>query len=286
MPKTFDEEYHAGRPPEGGWTGKQKRYYDDLAEKDQWLYDNLIDVAGDDKELSVNEILSMGAGQTDHPYLNKYGNRVGSDVFGDLQLALGKVASKEGIKLDKEVQDRWGFTYDKGDLMQRIAKTMRGPDWQTKQDYDIGFEYDRDDGDKRYNVWRWSPMSQELEEEEAPVDPVNPVDPVDPVDPDKNEYADNPWEEPEKTPSAVAKKRTDWDRNWDPTRYVDDSSELGSIDYWTPTMSSSYKPSLTEGKFSRYVTGDTYDHSKRQIESVLRAAGYRGDSEREDLYYG
>jgi hypothetical protein len=39
--------------------------------------------------------------------------------------------------------------------------------------------------------------------------------------------------------------------------------------------SNKYKPSITEGKFNRYITDNDYDHSKEQIESVLRAAGYR-----------
>jgi len=53
-------------------------------------------------------------------------------------------------------------------------------------------------------------------------DPSDPTDPSDPI-----EYADNPWEEPRKTPTELAYLRSVYD-SYDPG--------AGSIHYRTPTM--------------------------------------------------
>jgi len=296
MGNSFTDQYHSGRATGQGWSnvGPYAKYQEELRGKDQWLYDKLLGLAGDDKQFTYDEyekIYSDEARQGS-PY-GKYAYNV-----GDTARALARIGSQHGIKLDQEILDRESLSYDGDDILMAVSgggggTHHRGPDYGKRHDWNVSYDHGVEgDGevDDGYNVFRWAKNW-----EDDPV--IETEDPIEepPVEDcpsgqkrglsgnciDDEEYAANPWEEPEKTPKGLEEKRTDWDANWDPNRYVDDASELGSIDYWTPTMTSiagssnTYKPSITEGKFSRYVTGDKYDHSKKQIESVLRAAGYK-----------
>ena len=247
-----------------------------------YLSDKFKEAAGDDGTLSYDEYVTAIQNIPDkYAYL--------PDTTSN---ALARFASSSGITIDQDALNQNNLTYEGKDIIHKLAGDATGPNRAYADSVrHFGSEDDGSDGDT-FNYWRWS--AADLEEEDDPVDPVDPDDPVEDCPDgqirglsgkciDDKEYADNPWEEPEKTPRELKDKREDWDANWDPTRKVDDPSELGSIPYWTPTMTSiagsstKYKPSITEGKFNRYITGNDYDHSKEQIESVLRAAGYRDD---------
>ena len=303
MPKSFTDQL-TSRAAGQGWAnvGPYSKHHEELREKDQWLYDSLLGLAGDDKQFTYDEYEGIYTNpdlRANSPY-----GRFAYNV-GDTARALARIGSQHGIKLDQEILDRENLSYDGDDILMQVSGGgggghHRGPDYGKKDDWNVSWEYsvpgdgEVDDG---YNVFRWArnwdddPVVEEVEpvvEEEPVVEdcPEGQTRGVSGACIEDEEFAENPWEEPKKTPKALADKRSDWDANWDPNRYVDDASELGSIDYWTPTMtnvktsSNTYKPSITEGKFSRYVTGDTYDHSKKQIESVLRAAGYKDNDKK------
>ena len=246
-----------------------------------YFTDKLKEAAGDDGSLSYDEYVTA---LDNRPDKNMYNPDTKSN-------ALARFGSSTGFTIDEDVMNQNALSYDGKDIIQKIDAAYTGPNRAYKDS--VSYMRTEDDphdseGDS-YNFWRWS--AADLEEEDDPVDPVDPVEDCPDGQTrglsgkciDDKEYADNPWEETEKTPRELKDKREDWDANWDPTRNVDDPSELGSIPYWTPTMTSiagsstTYKPSITEGKFNRYISGNNYDHSKEQIESVLRAAGYRGN---------
>jgi hypothetical protein len=209
----------------------------------------------------------------------------------NLKLEDSSVLAGHGIWRDQTTGDLYGATpYKVSQYGRNIDDTLSSYVGGYKKDDEniasTGYDYS-DWGDDEIPVYKYSYQGDWVADEtDDPVITDCPDGQIRGVSGDcieEKEYADDPWEEPEKTPRALKEKREDWDANWDPTRKVDDPSELGSIPYWTPTMTSisgsstKYKPSITEGKFNRYITGNDYDHSKEQIESVLRAAGYRGD---------
>ena len=247
-----------------------------------YFTDKLKEAAGDDGSLSYDEYVTALNNRPDKYMYNR-------DTKSN---ALARFGSSTGFTIDEDIMNQNSLSYDGKDIIQKIYGGDTGPN----RAYADSVSYLRTEDDPHdsegdsYNFWRWSAADLEDKDNEE----VIPKD-EDPVEDcpdgqirglsgkciDDNEYADNPWEEPEKTPKELTDKREDWDANWDPNRDVDDPSKLGSIPYWTPTMTSiagsstTYKPSITKGKFNRYISGNDYDHSKEQIESVLRAAGYR-----------
>ena len=70
---------------------------------------------------------------------------------------------------------------------------------------------------------------------------------------DDKEYADNPWEEPGKTPKELVNWRNKFD-SYDPG--------AGSIDYLTPNMSRQYKPTVGSGKFSGFLRANQYQQDR------------------------
>lgn len=247
-----------------------------------YLSDKFKEAAGDDGTLSYDEYVTAIQSRPDkYAYL--------PDTTSN---ALARFASSSGITIDQDALNQNNLTYEGRDIIQKLAGDGQGPNRAYADSVShFGSEDDGSDGDT-FNYWKWSAADLEDKDNEE----VIPKD-EDPVEDcpdgqirglsgkciDDKEYADNPWEEPNKTPRELKDKREDWDANWDPTRKVDDPSELGSIPYWTPTMTSiagssnKYKPSITQGKFNQYISGNDYGHSDEQIKSVLRAAGYRGD---------
>ena len=102
----------------------------------------------------------------------------------------------------------------------------------------------------------------EPDEPEKPDCPAGQIKGVSGTCIEDKEYADNPWEEPKKTPKELADRRDDWDRNWNPSRSVDDLSELGSIPYNTPQMSDQYKTSIGSGRFSGFLRANQYQQDR------------------------
>jgi len=248
-----------------------------------YLSEKFKEAAGDDGNLSYQE------------YVTAVQNRPDKYVYlpDTTSNALAHFGSSSGITIDNDALKQNNLTYEGRNIIQKLAGDATGPNRAYADSVShFGSEDDGSDGDT-FNYWRWAAADLEdkdneevIPKEEDPVEdcPDGQIRSLSGRCIDDKDYADNPWEEPEKTPRGLKDKREDWDANWDPTRKVGDPSELGSIPYWTPTMTSiagsstKYKPSITDGKFTRYITDDTYDHSKKQIESVLRASGYRGDS--------
>ena len=270
-----------------GWSGT--RY--DSPRDDGDIYDtgskartdyftnSLIKAAGDDGRLTYDE---FSAAIKDGPDKYMYNPATKSN-------ALARFGSSTGFTIDEDLMKSHDLGYEGADIIQKLGGEDGGPNRAYKDS--VSYLRTEDDGDDdSFNFFKWSAADLKEEEEEDPF--IEKEDPIEDCPDgqikglsgkciDDKEYADNPWEEPDKTPRELKDKREDWDANWDPNRYVDDPSELGSIPYWTPTMTSitgsstKYKPSITEGKFNKYIGSDSYDHSKEQIQSVLRAAGYR-----------
>tara|TARA_B100000700_G_C15026664_1_gene848504 strand:+ start:1374 stop:2243 length:870 start_codon:yes stop_codon:yes gene_type:complete len=251
------------------------------AARTNYLSDKFKEAAGDDGNLSYDEYVSAILNNRPDKY---------AYLRDTTSNALARFASSSGVTIDDEALKQNNLVYEGKDIIQRLDAGDLGPNRAYADSVKHMGSFDEGD-DEGFTFWRWSGADTSKEEEEDPVDPVDPVEDCPDGQKrglsgkciDDKKYADNPWEEPEKTPRELKDKREDWDANWDPTRKVNDPSELGSIPYWTPTMtaisgsSSKYKPSITEGKFHRYITGDDYDHSKEQIESVLRASGYKNN---------
>tara|TARA_R100001463_G_scaffold16069_3_gene41769 strand:+ start:9307 stop:10092 length:786 start_codon:yes stop_codon:yes gene_type:complete len=244
-----------------GWSGTRwdKPRDSSFTEKDQFIYDSLLKAAGGDNQLSTEE------------YETIYNNRGpwGKYAYNtdSVAKALAQLGSQTGIKLDQETMDRHDLTYSGDDILQRVEGGDRGPDAFKKDDFKVSWERGIEDGDDYSNVFRWSSNVQKKEDE----DPVIPDEPK-PDCPDgqvrgvsgkcieDKEYADNPWEEPKKIPKGLKDKRDDWDANWDPTRYVSDPSELGSIPYIAPSQAAL----------------DEDDYSSKAVEALMRSADFKG----------
>tara|TARA_B100001250_G_scaffold134326_1_gene114866 strand:+ start:4567 stop:5460 length:894 start_codon:yes stop_codon:yes gene_type:complete len=206
----------------------------------------------------------------------------------NLSLEDSSVLGQHGIWRDDQTGDLYGATPYKSALFGRnvddefssyVGGYKKEDDKLTATGYDYSDWQDDDVPVYKYAYQGdWTPIEEEVVEEECPAGQIKGVSGACIED---KEYADNPWEEPEKTPAELVKKREDWDANWDPNRYVDDPSDVGSIPYLTPTMSSSdessskYKPSILSGKFNRYIGGEQSTDSEKELESLLRATGYR-----------
>ena len=234
----------------------------DLVEKNKFLYDSIVKAAGDDGELTQAEYETIYSGARG-PW-GKYAYN--QDSVTD---ALARAAADTGFTIDQNTLDRHDLAYDGDDIMAKIEAGDFAPSIQDKDKY--SYERTIDEDDDSWNVFRYKANKPDpVEEEEEEVKPVVP-------EPDcpsgqvrgtsgacieDKEYADNPWEEPKKTPKELADRRDDWDSNWDPSRFASDLTDLGSIPYYTPTMQNRYKPSVDSGKFSGYLRANQYQQDR------------------------
>lgn len=234
----------------------------DLVEKNNFLYDSIVKAAGDDGELTQAEYETI---YNDRGPWGKYAYN--QDSVTD---ALARAAADTGFTIDQNTLDRHDLAYDGDDIMAKIEAGDFAPSIQDKDKY--SYERTIDEDDDSWNVFRYKankpdPVEEEEEEEVKPVVP-EPDCPSGQVRGtsgaciEDKEYADNPWEEPKKTPKELADRRDDWDTNWDPSRFVNDLTELGSIPYYTPTMQNRYKPTVGSGKFSGFLRANQYQQDR------------------------
>ena len=224
----------------------------DLVEKNKFLYDSIVKAAGDDGELTQAEYETIYSG--DRGPWGKYAYN--QDSVTD---ALARAAADTGFKIDQNTLDRHDLAYDGDDIMAKIEAGDFAPSIQDKDKY--SYERTIDEDDDSWNVFRYKANKTDPVEEEEEVKPVVP-------EPDcpsgqvrgtsgacieDKEYADNPWEEPKKTPKELADLRDVFD-SYDPG--------AGSIDYLTPNMSNQYKPSVGSGKFSGYLRANQYQQDR------------------------
>ena len=266
-----------------GWSGTRwdKPRDSSYTEKDQFIYDSLLGAAGDPQQLSKEE------------YETIYNNRGpwGKYAYNQdsVSKALAQLGSQTGIKLDQDTMDKHSLSYSGDDILQRVESSDRGPDAFKQDDFNVSWERGIEDGDDYSNVFRWGSNVQKKDDE----DPVIPDEPkpdcpdgqvrgVSGTCIDDNEYAENPWEEPKKIPKALKEKRDDWDANWDPTRYVSDPSELGSIPYISPSQASLDKDDYSSKSFfdkdilSSRSPVDENEYSSKAAEALMRSAEYKG----------
>ena len=223
----------------------------DLVEKNKFLYDSIVKAAGDDGELTQAEYETI---YNDRGPWGKYAYN--QDSVTD---ALARAAADTGFKIDQNTLDRHDLAYDGDDIMAKIEAGDFAPSIQDKDKY--SYERTIDEDDDSWNVFRYKANKTDPVEEEEEVKPVVP-------EPDcpsgqvrgtsgacieDKEYADNPWEEPKKTPKELADLRDVFD-SYDPG--------AGSIDYLTPNMSNQYKPSVGSGKFSGYLRANQYQQDR------------------------
>ena len=223
----------------------------DLVEKNKFLYDSIVKAAGDDGELTQAEYETI---YNDRGPWGKYAYN--QDSVTD---ALARAAADTGFTIDQNTLDRHDLAYDGDDIMAKIEAGDFAPSIQDKDKY--SYERTIDEDDDSWNVFRYKANKTDPVEEEEEVKPVVP-------EPDcpsgqvrgtsgacieDKEYADNPWEEPKKTPKELADLRDVFD-SYDPG--------AGSIDYLTPNMSNQYKPSVGSGKFSGYLRANQYQQDR------------------------
>tara|TARA_R100001443_G_scaffold110302_1_gene122147 strand:+ start:74 stop:862 length:789 start_codon:yes stop_codon:yes gene_type:complete len=232
-----------------------------LVEKNKHLYDSIVKAAGDDGQLTQAEYETI---YNDRGPWGKYAYN--QDSVTD---ALARAAADTGFKIDQNTLDRHDLAYDGDDIMAKIAAGDFAPSMQDKDKY--SYERTIEDDDDAWNVFRYKAQEQEEEkkEDEKPIDsepeescPSGQVRGTSGACIEDKEYADNPWEEPKKTPKELADRRDDWDKNWDPSRFVSDLADLGSIPYHTPHMSSQYKPSVGTGKFAGFLRANKYKQDR------------------------
>ena len=248
-----------------GWGGTKidREHHDSFADRDKHIYDSLLKAAGDDKQLTTAEYETI---YNDRGPWGKYAyNR---DAIAN---ALAQLGSQTDNKLDQEIMDRHDLAYSGDDILQKVEKDWdRGPDSRKRDDFNISWERGIEEDDDAWNVFRWTKnVAEEEKEDEKTVDPEpeeecpsGQVRGTSGACIEDKEYADNPWEEPKKTPKELADRRDDWDKNWDPSRFASDLTDLGSIPYYTPTMSDQYKPSVGSGKFSGYLRANQYQQDR------------------------
>lgn len=208
----------------------------------------------------------------------------------NLSLEDSSVLAHHGIWQDDQTGDLYGATaYDSSLWGRRGDDNLSSYAGHFKKDDDnlsnTYFDYANwgDDGVPVYKYayqGDWTPAEQE---EEVTACPAGQVRGTSGACIDDNEYAENPWEEPKKTPQALVDKRTDWDANWDPNRAGITPVEQGSIPFNTADMlndksnKSSATNSITGGKFSNFLDGyQESSNTKKQLESLLRATGFSG----------
>ena len=223
----------------------------DLVEKNKFLYDSIVKAAGDDGELTQAEYETI---YNDRGPWGKYAYN--QDSVTD---ALARAAADTGFKIDQNTLDRHDLAYDGDDIMAKIEAGDFAPSIQDKDKY--SYERTIDEDDDSWNVFRYKANKTDPVEEEEEVKPVVP-------EPDcpsgqvrgtsgacieDKEYADNPWEEPGKTPKELVNWRNKFD-SYDPG--------AGSIDYLTPNMSRQYKPNIGSGKFSGFLRANQYQQDR------------------------
>ena len=224
----------------------------DLVDKNKHLYDSIVKAAGDDGQLTQAEYETI---YNDRGPWGKYAYN--QDSVTD---ALARAAADTGFTIDQNTLDRHDLAYDGDDIMAKIEAGDFAPSMQDKDKY--SYERTIDEDDDSWNVFRYKANKPDpVEEEEEVVKPVVP-------EPDcpsgqvrgtsgacieDKEYADNPWEEPRKTPKELADLRGVFD-SYDPG--------AGSIDYLTPNMSNQYKPTVGSGKFSGFLRANQYQQDR------------------------
>lgn len=224
----------------------------DLVEKNKHLYDSIIKAAGDDGQLTQAEYETI---YNDRGPWGEYAYN--QDSVTD---ALARAAADTGFKIDQNTLDRHNLAYDGDDIMAKISAGDFAPSISDKDKY--SYERTIDEDDDSWNVFRYKAQEQEEEEkeDEKPVDP----EPEKPCPSgqvrgtsgaciEDKEYADNPWEEPKKTPKELADLRDVFD-SYD--------QGAGSIDYLTPNMSRQYKPNVGSGKFAGFLRANQYQQDR------------------------
>ena len=219
-------------------------------EENQWLYDSIIKAAGDDGQLTNEEYKTI---YDDRGPSGKYAyNR---DSVAD---ALARAAVNTGFQIDQKTLDSHNLTYDGDDLLSKIAGGNYGPNVKDKDRYT--HERTIQDGDDAWNVFRYKanksdPVEEEVAgETEVPQSdcPSGQVRGTSGACIDDKDYAENPWEEPRKTPKVLDDLRNK----------LDSYTGIGSIDYLTPDMSDQYKPRIGSGQFSSFLRANQYQQER------------------------
>tara|TARA_R100001443_G_scaffold96048_1_gene102847 strand:+ start:2345 stop:3100 length:756 start_codon:yes stop_codon:yes gene_type:complete len=219
-------------------------------EENQWLYDSIIKAAGDDGQLTNKEYLTI---YDDRGPRGKYSYH--QDSLAD---ALARAAVDTGFKVDKKTLDRNDLTYDGDDILSKVQGGDYGPNVKDRDKY----TYERfiEDEDEIWNVFRYKANKADPVEEEV----VNKPEVPQPDCPsgqvrgtsgaciDDKDYAENPWEEPRKTPKVLDDLRNK----------LDSYTGIGSIDYLTPDMSDQYKPRIGSGQFSSFLRANQYQQDR------------------------
>jgi hypothetical protein len=204
----------------------------------------------------------------------------------NLSLEDTSVLAHHGIWQDNQTGDLYGATGYKSDLWGRkgddtlssYAGHFKKDDANMAGTYFDFADWD-DDGAPVYKYayqGDWTPA-----EEEVTACPAGQIRGTSGACIDDKTYAENPWEEPKKTPQALVDKRTDWDANWDPNRSGITSEQQGSIPFYTAGMLNEKRKnktdSVTSGKFSSFLDGfdDDSDDEQKKLESYLRATEYQ-----------
>ena len=204
----------------------------------------------------------------------------------NLSLEDPSVLAHHGIWQDNQTGDLYGATGYKSDLWGRHADDNLSSyaGHFKKDDANMaGTYFDFADwGDDGAPVYKyayqgdWTPVE---EEEEVTACPAGQIRGTSGACIEDKTYAENPWEEPRKTPQALVDKRTDWDANWDPTRPGITPEEQGSIPFNTAGMLNEARKnnSVATGKFSSFLSGfdDDSDDEQKKLESYLRATEYQ-----------
>lgn len=239
----------------------------DLVEKNKFLYDSIVKAAGDDGELTQAEYESIYS----LPDRGPWGKYAYNDA--SVQDALARAAQDTGFRINQNTLDRHDLAYDGDDIMSKVYQGDYGPDMKDKDKYTWERSIEEDDDDA-WNVFRYKankidPVEEE-EEEEKPIKPIDPtpecpagqVKGVSGTCIEDKPYAENPWEEPKKIPKNLKDKRDDWDTNWDPSRRVNDFSDLGSIPFVTELMN---------------ARGLEKDYETNFLDTFMKSKGMKGD---------
>ena len=221
-----------------------------LTDKNKFLYDTITKAAGDDGQLTKDEYESIYSVSDRGPW-GKYAYN--SDSVRD---ALARAAIDSGFTIDQETLDRNDLAYDGDDLLGKFEAGEYAPSYKDKDKYSYERTITEDDvGD--WNVFRYKANTNKaVDEEKEPVviedDPVVEDCPSGQIRGasgaciDDKKYADNPWEEPRKTPKSLADLRSKFD-SYDPG--------AGSIPY--TTSNTEYQP-----RFSGFLRSMQYQQDR------------------------
>ena len=228
-----------------------------------YLTEKLREAAGDDGSLSYDEYATAIQNSPDKYAYNP-------DTTSN---ALARFGSSTGFNIDQDALNQNNLSYEGADIIQKLGGEDGGPNRAYKDS--VSYLRTEDDGDDdSFNFFKWSAADlKEEEEEEVVVTPEVPdldcpsgqVRGTSGTCIEDKKYAENPWEEPKKVPEELAERRTDWDENWNPSREVKDTSDLGSIDYLSPYMKSQskYQTRLKDGAFSGFLRANQYQEDKK-----------------------